>query len=121
VKLVSECFGAVCSQLTLRIKQSVSPKARRSRPVDEAGLVVEIQQHVSELPTYDYCRVWGLSRRARKAQLLPTINVKRVYRVMRDHNLLLERRLKQPGGPRRHEGRITVNPSSQDRDYASHE
>ncbi len=37
--------------------------------------------------------------------------MKRVYRVMRDHNLLLERRIKQLGVPRRHEGRIAVENS----------
>lgn len=104
VKLVSECLGVSRSQLTVRIKQSVSPKVGRSRPVDDAALVVEMQQQVSELPSYGYRRVWGLLRRARETQLLPAINVKRVYRVMRDHNLLLERRIKQPGVPRRHEG-----------------
>lgn len=106
VKLVSECLGVARSQLTVRIKQSVLPKARRSKPVNDAELVVEIQHQISELPSYGYRRVWGLLRRARETQLLPAINVKRVYRVMRDHNLLLERRLKQPGVPRRHEGRI---------------
>ncbi|WP_457369430.1 IS3 family transposase [Pseudomonas sp. TE36184] len=111
VKLVSECLGVARSQLTVRIKQSVSPKTRRSRPVNDAELVAEIQQQVSELPSYGYRRVWGLLRRARETQLLPAINVKRVYRVMRDHNLLLERRLKQPGVPRRHEGRIAVKTS----------
>ncbi|UVJ42950.1 IS3 family transposase [Pseudomonas sp. LS1212] len=111
VKLVSECLGVARSQLTVRIKQSALPKVRRNRPVDDAELVVEIQQQVSELPSYGYRRVWGLLRRARETQLLPAINAKRVYRVMRDHNLLLERRLKQPGVPRRHEGRIAVKTS----------
>nr|WP_100847492.1 IS3 family transposase [Pseudomonas baetica] len=111
VKLVSECLGVARSQLTVRIKQSVSPKTRRSRPVNDAELVAEIQQQVSELPSYGYHRVWGLLRRARETQLLPAINVKRVYRVMRDHNLLLERRIKQPGVPRRHESRIAVQTS----------
>nr|WP_095189731.1 IS3 family transposase [Pseudomonas sp. Irchel 3E19] len=111
VKLVSECLGVARSQLTVRIKQSVSPKTRRSRPVNDAELVAEIQQQVSDLPSYGYRRVWGLLRRARETQLLPAINVKRVYRVMRDHNLLLERRIKQPGVPRRHEGRIAVQTS----------
>ncbi|WP_405046822.1 IS3 family transposase [Pseudomonas sp. 3296] len=83
-------------------------KVRRSKPVNDAELVVEIQQQVSELPSYGYRRVWGLLRRTRETQLLPAINVKRVYRVMRDHNLLLERRVKPPGVPRRHEGRIAV-------------
>ena len=50
-------------------------------------------------------------RRARETQLLPAINLKRVYRVMRDQNLLLERRIKQPGVPHRHEGRIAVKTS----------
>lgn len=111
VKLVSECLGVARSQLTVRIKQLVSPKVRRNRPVNDAELVAEIQQQVSELPSYGYRRVWGLLRRARETQLLPAINVKRVYRVMRDHNLLLERRIKQPGVPRRHEGRIAVQTS----------
>ncbi|WP_404943208.1 IS3 family transposase, partial [Pseudomonas brassicacearum] len=111
VKLVSECLGVARSQLTVRIKQSALPKVRRSRSVGDAELVIEIQQQISELPSYGYRRVWGLLRRARETQLLPAINVKRVYRVMRDHNLLLERRLKQPGVPRRHEGRIAVKTS----------
>ncbi|WP_406643503.1 IS3 family transposase [Pseudomonas californiensis] len=111
VKLVSECLGVARSQLTVRIKQSVSPKVRRSRLVNDTELVAEIKQQVSELPSYGYRRVWGLLRRARETQLLPAINVKRVYRVMRDHNLLLERRIKQPGMPRRHEGRIAVETS----------
>ncbi len=111
MKLVSECLGVARSQLTVRIKQSVSLKVRRRRPVDDADLVVEIQQQISELPSYGYRRVWGLLRRARETQSLPAINVKRVYRVMRDHDLLLTRRIKQPGVPRRHEGRIAVQTS----------
>lgn len=76
--------------------------------MNDAELVAEIQQQVSELPSYGYRRVRGLLRRARETHLLPAINVKRVYRVMRDYSLLLERRIKQPGVPRRHEGRIAV-------------
>ncbi|MCO5367805.1 IS3 family transposase [Pseudomonas alliivorans] len=111
VKLVSECLGVSRSQLTVRIKQSVSPKVRRRRLVNDTELVAEIKQQVSELPSYGYRRVWGLLRREREVQSLAPINVKRVYRVMRDHNLLLERRIKQPGVQRRHEGRIAVSTS----------
>ena len=42
----------------------------------------------------------------------PEVNVKRVYRVMRDHDLLLEKRRKQPGVARRHEGRVAVGESN---------
>ena len=59
VKLVSECLGVARSQLTVRIKQSVSPQVRRSKPADDAALMDEIQQQVSELPSYGYRRVWG--------------------------------------------------------------
>jgi len=51
--------------------------------------VIEIQQQVSELPSYGYLSAWGLLHSARETQLLPAIDVKQVYRVMRDHNLLL--------------------------------
>ena len=108
MKLVSECLGVSRSQLTVRIKQSVSPKVRRVRLVNDTELIAEIKQQVSELPSYGYRRVWGLLRRERETRSLPPINVKRIYRVMRDHNLLLARRIKQPGVPRRHEGRIAV-------------
>ncbi|WKC47942.1 MULTISPECIES: IS3 family transposase [Pseudomonas] len=111
VKLVSKCLGVSRSQLTVRIKQSVSPKVRRRRLVNDTELVAEIKQQVSELPSYGYRRVWGLLRRERETRSRPPINVKRVYRVMRDHNLLLERRIKQPGVQRRHEGRIAVQTS----------
>lgn len=111
MKLVSECLGVARSQLTVRLKQSASPKVRRSRSVKNVELVAEFQQQISVLPSYGYRRAWGLLRRARETQSLPTIKVKRVYRVMRDQHLLLERRIKQPGVPRRHEGRIAVKTS----------
>ncbi len=111
MKLVSECLGVSRSQLTVRIRQSISPVVRRRRLVNDTELVAEIRQQVSELPSYGYRRVWGLLRREREAQSLPPINVKRVYRVMRDHDLLLARRIKQPGVQRRHEGRIAVTTS----------
>lgn len=102
MKLFTECLGVARSQLTVLIKQSVLPKARRRRPVGDAELVVEIQQQVGELPSYEYRRVWGSLRRACERQLQSSINVKRVYRVLRDYNFLLERRIKQPGAQSRH-------------------
>jgi transposase InsO family protein len=78
------------------------------QPVNDAELVVELRQHVSELPSYDYLRVWGLLRSAHEKRSRPVTNVERVYWVMRDHNLLLERRIKQHGAPGRHEDRIAV-------------
>ena len=78
---------------------------------NDAGLVEEIQAHVTHLPTYGYRRVWALLRRSREMVGAPCINAKRVYRVMREHQLLLRR----PGvrqDKRRHDGRIAVDRSN---------
>ncbi|QLG96646.1 IS3 family transposase (plasmid) [Pseudomonas yamanorum] len=111
VKLISESLGVARSQLTVRINATATPDRRR-RVLDDTALVEEIRNEVSELPSYGYRRVWGLLRRRRETQSQSPINVKRVYRVMRDHQLLLERRIKQPGVARRHEGRIAVATSN---------
>ncbi|HBP0049869.1 TPA: IS3 family transposase [Pseudomonas aeruginosa] len=113
VKAVSESLGVARSQLTARFKQPTTERsARRRRTRNDAALVERIQQAVGELPSYGYRRVWGLLRRQHEQLALPPVNVKRVYRVMRDHDLLLERRRKQPGVARRHEGRVAVDTSN---------
>jgi putative transposase len=47
---------------------------------------------MQELPSYGYRRVWALLRRQSEATRQPVVNAKRVYRVMRDNGLLLERK-----------------------------
>jgi len=110
VKLISESLGVARSQLTARLNPAVLPDRRR-RVLDDGALVGEIQAEVSELPSYGYRRVWELLRRRRETQRQAPINVKRVYRVMRDHQLLLGRRIKQPGVTHRHEERIAEKPA----------
>ncbi|WP_273829058.1 IS3 family transposase [Pseudomonas sp. SBT1-2] len=113
VKAVSESLGVARSQLTARLKQPTpGAQPRRRRTLNDAALVERIKQAVGALPSYGYRRVWGLLRRQHEQQAQPPINVKRVYRVMRDHDLLLERRRKQPGVARRHEGRVAVDTSN---------
>lgn len=93
MKLVSESLGVSRSQLTARIKQaSEDQKVRRRCVLDDAALVERIKASVSDLPSYGYRRVWALLRR----QAEPVVNVKRVYRVMRDHDLLLESIMQLP-------------------------
>ncbi|ONN70923.1 transposase [Pseudomonas oryzihabitans] len=64
------------------------------------------------MPSYSYRRIWGLLRRQHEQQARPPVNLKRVYRVIRDRNLLLERRRKQPCVAQRHEGRVAVDTSN---------
>lgn len=67
---------------------------------------------VANLPTYGYRRVWALLRRESERDGLPVINAKQVYRIMRTHNLLLERKPAAPCRKRAHKGRVTVAESN---------
>jgi transposase InsO family protein len=63
---------------------------------------------VADLPTYGYRRVHALLRRdaEREGRLAP--NVKRVFRVMKVHGLLLQRHAGRAEA-RQHEGKVAVN------------
>ena len=54
-------------------------------------MLAEIKELIAELPTYGYRRVHALLRRRREATGERAVNVKRVYRVMKTHGLLLRR------------------------------
>lgn len=84
---------------------------RRARRTDDSGLLAEIHEMVADLPTYGYRRVWALLRRSHELTGAPCVNAKRVYRVMRDHQLLL-RRPGRRSDTRRHDGRIAVDRSN---------
>ena len=65
---------------------------RRGRPpLPDAALLAAIQTLIADLPTYGYRRVHALLRRRAEPEGRPAPNVKRVYRVMRVHGLLLQR------------------------------
>lgn len=93
MKTVCEVLGVSRSNLTVKSKRPAEWVDRRKMPVlDDMPLVIELRELVADLPTYGYRRAWALLRRSRDALGQPRINAKRVYRVMRRHGLLLERR-----------------------------
>ncbi|AYZ98903.1 IS3 family transposase [Burkholderia sp. AU29985] len=112
MKTVCEVLGVARAAVAVkRVRSSDWRDGRRARVTNDAGLVEAIQAHVAHLPTYGYRRVWALLRRSREQTGAPCINVKRVYRVMREHQLLLRR----PGvrqDKRRHDGRVAVDRSN---------
>jgi putative transposase len=82
---------------------------RRGRPpLPDARLLTAIQALVANLPTYGYRRVHALLRREAEREGRPAPNVKRVYRVMKVHGLLLQRHAGRVEA-RRHEGKVAVN------------
>jgi putative transposase len=85
------------------------PARRRGRPAKpQAELLAEIKQTIADQPTYGYRRVHALIRRRRQQQGGGAVNVKRVYRIMEVHGLLLERHT-GTGEERRHDGRVAVD------------
>ena len=67
------------------------PRRRGRPPLPDAKLLAAIQALIADLPTYGYRRVHALLRRQTEREGRPTPNVKRVYRVMKEHGLLLQR------------------------------
>jgi putative transposase len=112
MKTVCDVLGVARSALAVRKARSPDwQDGRRARQTDDTELVAAIHEHVAGLPTYGYRRVWALLRRSHEMAGVPCVNAKRVYRVMRDHQLLL-RRLGQRRDTRRHDGRIAVDQSN---------
>jgi putative transposase len=104
--------SAVASALGVsrpHLASSRQPVARRRGrpPLPDAELLAAIQALIADLPTYGYRRVHALLRRQAEQEGRPAPNVKRVYRVMKVHGLLLQR---HAGGAdaRRHEGKVAV-------------
>ncbi|MBU9385869.1 IS3 family transposase, partial [Burkholderia gladioli] len=112
MKTVCDVLGVSRSNLTVKLNRTAEWVDRRKTPaLDDMPLVNELQALVGELPTYGYRRVWALLRRSRDALGQARVNVKRVYRVMHRHGLLLERR-RHAASTRRHEGKVAVDKSN---------
>jgi putative transposase len=84
------------------------PRRRGRPPAPDEELVAEIRTLIADLPTYGYRRVHALLRRQAEHDGRPAPNVKRVYRVMSVHGLLLQRHASNRS-ERRHEGRVAVD------------
>lgn len=114
VKRVCEVLGVARSNVAEKLARSADwQDGRAARKTDDAGLVEEIRIAVAHLPSYGYRRVWGVLRREREHRSAPPINAKRVYRVMREHGLLLQRRAVPPRPQRRHDGKVAVVKTNQ--------
>jgi transposase InsO family protein len=83
----------------------------RYRKSDDAQLLEPVRRLVDERPTYGYRRIAALLNRERLQAGLARLNHKRLYRLMAQNGLLLERYTGRPPG-RLHEGRIiTIRPN----------
>ncbi|HBZ8731588.1 TPA: IS3 family transposase [Escherichia coli] len=114
VSLVSRCLRVSRAQLHVILRRTDDWKdGRRSRHSDDTDVLLRIHHVIGELPTYGYRRVWALLRRQAELDGMPAINAKRVYRIMRQNALLLERKPAVPPSKRAHTGRVAVKESNQ--------
>ncbi|WP_113707615.1 IS3 family transposase [Escherichia coli] len=114
VSFVSRCLRVSRAQLHVILRRADDWKdGRRSRHTDDTDVLRRIHHVIGELPTYGYRRVWALLRRQAELDGMPAINAKRVYRIMRQNALLLERKPAVPPSKRAHTGRVAVKESNQ--------
>ncbi|ECD1844655.1 IS3 family transposase [Salmonella enterica subsp. enterica serovar Enteritidis] len=114
VSLVSRCLRVSRAQLHVILRRTDDWKdGRRSRHSDDMDVLLRIHHVIGELPTYGYRRVWALLRRQAELDGMPAINAKRVYRIMRQNALLLERKTAVPPSKRAHTGKVAVKESNQ--------
>ncbi|HBV8602059.1 TPA: IS3 family transposase, partial [Citrobacter freundii] len=107
---VSRAMSVSRAQLSLRVNRSADwQDRRRNRRNDEADaeILSGILDIISDMPSYGYRRVWGILRKQRRVEGLPSVNAKRLYRIMSEHNLLLLHD-KSERPKREHKGKIAV-------------
>ncbi len=87
---VAKALGVSRSNLSRRVgSETTRPRGPYAKPDDQA-LLAEIAPIVDARGSYGYRRVAALVSREREKRGKPRVNHKRVYRVMKVHNLLLD-------------------------------
>ena len=110
MKRVAETLGVSRSQLCARLKGQSRARSHY-RKGDDAEFLTSLRRLVDERPTYGYRRIGALLNRERLKSSLPRLNHKRIYRLMSQNGLLLQRYTGRPPG-RAHEGQIiTIRPN----------
>lgn len=106
MKRIAETLGVARSSLVEALRPVRGPATDVLPSGSDHELVQEIKTLVGARPTYGYRRVTAMLNRARRGQGAPTVNHKRVYRVMSEHKLLLARHSGKV--PRAHDGVVAT-------------
>jgi putative transposase len=106
MKVVAETLGVARSHLhdkVHRLPKSRGPYHKR----DDDGLLALVRRLVDERPTYGYRRISALANRERAKAGEPTVNHKRIFRIMRKNSMLLAKHTGRRSG-RVHDGKVIV-------------
>jgi putative transposase len=114
VRVVCSVLGVSRSHVTaLANRPSTWSDQRRAPPrSDDAVLLTDIGTVIKDLGIYGYRRVWGVLRHQGVDDRVHRVSPKSVYRVMRDHNLLLYRHGCSLVSTRKHEDTVAVDQSN---------
>ena len=85
---VAQALGVSRSNLIEQVNKPANRRQSYHRTSDDEALAW-IKPVVDKRPTYGYRRVTAVVNRLRRADGLGHLNHKRVYRIMKRHNLLL--------------------------------
>jgi transposase InsO family protein len=110
VKTVVDALGVAHSNLTVQAAPSASRSRRGRQPQPEDELLTEIKQTIAGQPSHGYRRIHALIQRRRAEHGGAAVNVKRLYRVMKAHGLLLECHAGR-SEESRHDGRVAADRS----------
>ena len=110
MKTVADTLGVSRSQLHSRLREGSRPRGRYQK-TEDGEILVSIRALTDDRPTYGYRRIWALLNRQRDSAGLSRLNHKRIYRLMSQNGLLLQRYTGKPPG-RAHDGQIiTIRPN----------
>lgn len=111
MKRVAQALGVSRSQLHERLRHGLQGRGRYEK-AEDTGLPESVHRLVDERPRYGYRRIGVLLNRERLQAGLPRLNRKRVYRLIAQNGLLLQRYTRKPPGCA-HEGQIIAIRSNQ--------
>jgi putative transposase len=110
VKTVADTLGVPRSQLHSRLREGSRPRGRYQK-TEDAELLASVRTLTDGRPTYGCRRIWSLLNKQRENAGLSRLNHKRIYRLMSQNSLLLQRYTGKPPG-RAHDGQIiTIRPN----------
>ena len=91
MKTIAQKLEISRSNLLARVKGQTKPRQRYHKAQD-AALVPLVRDLVGRRSTYGYRRITAVLNRVLRKNNAPLVNHKRVYRIMKAHQLLLARR-----------------------------
>lgn len=112
MKKVAESAGISRSQLVARLGSESTQRRKHYAIRNDEELLPLIMAVVNERPTYGYRRICAVLNRQFTEQGRPQVNHKRIYRIMRQNDLLLPRHTGKRTR-RAHTGRVATEASNQ--------